>query len=822
MKKIYLNIILATIVTMGVVSCSSDTLFMDGSNQVKANEVVASVEGQSSTRVAIVDAATKSMIWTSGDQIAVYDETGASGTLDLNDNSANQSWGTFGGELDANFGTMVSAAYPSTGTSLNGTTLSMSIPAVISLADAVTVEGSKAYKFPLPMFGRFDNNNVEFKFLTGMLKLVIGNLPAKTEKVIITADKQISGTFTASTEAATPVLASTSNESSDKVITVTFNALEEAGAKVIYIPLAVQNYGNIAVQYAGKFDGSTVETRDLVNWTNKDVARKYVYTAAYGYTIEVDATSPSAVSEAIGGTIASAVAGVPVNVILTGTVTTSAENTDILIPTVNSDDEPIDVNLTFGNLPSEAGGTLGIKTDQAGSGSTVATNKLSITFPSTDTGINLNIDAPTSTVTLQSESGAIKFKEISARTAFNTLVVDDDVTVNNVDIEDGVVQINNGGVLDSWTFAAETNGDQVSIHEDGGIVPFMIPTIDENGYLVETCQVIKENGDPYYARSLKIAKGEADYSIVWFGQASFTEIPLETVIVGDNAVLQTTRVEMKHVAGEGERTARIKYRFEYQPTSNWDEADWGGEGKFYEYSPDMSGLKTLKNIIFSQPEIAPNEGTQPIIQNLIDNNYKLWEPTLKLDVEEVIEDCTFEYNGVYICHTQTLNCPVVKNCKFVHVDNRAELSQYNVASNEYDKIDFHIPMVYDGSITQNSFTFENCEFSPGTKLNASFYVGAPGLEPWSNVNYVEIDGKMEQNQPEYWYDGNIHYTGHIYFNGCKLGGTDFKDLSTSFIGQFAATSGTKMIIYIDNVPKYQVVYDGSPEVSDFVVSEYVP
>lgn len=785
----------AAVIVIGCVSCSSDNLFMNGSNQVKANEVVASVEGQNSTRVAIVDAATKSMIWTSGDQISVFDDAGASGALDLNDNSANQSWGTFGGYLDANFGTMVSAAYPSTGTSLSGTTLSMSIPAEISLADAVTVEGSKAYKFPLPMFGKFDNNSVEFKFLTGMLKLVIGNLPAKTEEVIITADKQISGTFTASTEAATPVLASTSNESSDKVITVTFNALEEAGAKVIYIPLAAQNYGNIAVQYAGKFDGSNVETRDLVNWTDKDVARKYVYTAAYGVTVEVDATSPSAVSEVIGGTIASAVAGVPVNVILTGTVTTSAENTDIVIPTVNSDDEPIDVNLAFNYLPSETGGTLGIKTDQAGNGSTVATNKLSITFPSTDTGIDLIIDAPTSTVTLQSESGATKFKEISARTAFNTLVVDDDVTVNNVEVEDGVVQINDEGVLESWTFAAETNGDQVAIQEDGGIVPLTIPTLDENGNIVERSQIIKENGDPYYAHSLKIAKGDADYSIVWFGNSQSEQIPLETVIVANDAVLQTNYIAMKNIEGGEEGTGVIKYRFTYIDDSFFtDDTDVLPDSyKFFEWNSDISGVKNVKNVTFSQPEIALDESARTLLQNKITNEgFYMNEPRLNMDVSGDVEGCTFNYNDVFFCNSDSFHPLTVTDCSFVHVDHATELSEYNVYNKGYDLIVFELPMVCDGSENENSITFTNCHFSANTKFEGTLATIGIGT-----------------SVPESWLEGGEpHFTGNVYFNNCtlenELGNEEpFNGDNTNFIKEFH-NSGTEFIIWFNGVKKYRV------------------
>ncbi len=788
MKKIYLNIVSAAIVVMGVTGCSSDNLLMTGSKQVKANEVVASVEGQTSTRVAVVETTPKSLVWTSGDQISVFDEAGASGTLELNDDYANQAVGKFGGDLDEGFGTMVSAAYPSSGTSLSGTTLTMAIPSEISLEDAIVIEGSKAFKSPLPMYGKFDDTNIEFKFLTGMLKLVIGNLPAGTDKIIITADKPISGTFTASLSDETPILASTSDAAADKVVTVTFTPLTASGAKIIYIPLAVQDYGSIKVQYATT-DGSPT---DITTWTDKTVARKMVYTAASGYTIEVDATSPSAVSTAIAGAVGPVEAGFPVTIELTGAIATSSNDKTITVPTKNTADEPIDVNLNFSSVPSEEGGILAIKTDQAESEPTTATNKMAITMPESETGIDLNIDAPTTTVTLQSATAATDntytYREVTARTAFNTLVVDDGAKLNNAEIEDGTVQVNDNGILESWSFGAKTNGDQVYIKEDGGIEPLMIPRTDEWGNTIEVPQIANKDGEPYYAHSLKIVKDEADYSIVWFGNAGNGPIPLKTVVVGDGATLQTNYIAMEHIVGEG--TSQIKYRFTFMPTFYTNEADYdyGGDDKYYEYNSDMVGVKTVKGITFDQPEIAPEEWYQPILQDSIAKGYKMHEPRLNLDVSDEIDGCTFNYNHVYICQEHTLNCPSIKNCKFVHVEHGMDVLRYD----ENDIVEVRIP--YDSSKASNSITFENCEFSAGTKFIGNFF-GNFGFD-----------------------DEDIHYTGYVNFKNCKRGGTDFTGDSMDFVKEFHAVTGTKIIISFNDTPKYEAVFDSSG--GGFVVREY--
>ena len=503
------------------------------------------------------------------------------------------------------------------------------------------------------------------------------------------------------------------------------------------------------------------------------------YPEGYMVDVEIEATSPSTVSSAIQTTLNTANATFPVNFILKNTVTTGADNTDITIPTQNGAGRSIDVCLTFKKMPSDAAGTLAIKTDRAGESTTTATNKLSVVLPESETGINLNIDAPTSTVSLKSASGgATKFKEVVARTAFNTLVVDDDVTVGNAEIKDGVVQINNEGILESWSFGAKSNGDVVRILYDGGIEPLMIPRTDMYGNTMDVYQIIRENGEPYYANSLKIVKDAADYAIVWFGNTTRESIPLKTVIVGDGATLQTNYIAMENIVGEG--TGQIKYRLTSNPGYT-DDTEYGGN-KFYEFNSDMTGVKTVKGITFSQPEIAPDQTTLEEMNAKIAEGYRMNEPRLNLDIEKEMEGCTMNFNHVFFCPEITKTCPYVKNCKFVHVNH--DLSVIPIGN---DLIEFRVPCYPPEE--SNGITFEGCEFSEGTKF-------------WGYFSRHDPDN---QNPISFPNDDNIHFTGYVNFVNCKMGGVDFTGANTDFVKNFSAITGTHFIIKFNGVPKYEVI-----------------
>lgn len=544
----------------------------------------------------------------------------------------------------------------------------------------------------------------------------------------------------------------TSNEQSLQFVPLDANGEVNAGGEVLMVNLRARELEN-----------------DMVyNITST------AYPEGYMMDVAVNATTPSGVSTAIASALETANALIPVNFILSGTVATTSSDKDIIIPT-----DAVDVSLTFNNVPSEAGGTLGIKTNKAGNPASTANNKIFITIPQSDSPINLNIDAPTSTVALQSTSGgAANFKEVVANTAYNTLIVDDDVTLNNLEIEDGVAMVKDDGVLESWTFAAKTNGDKVIITEAGGIEPLMIQRTDEYGNLMDAVyQIVTENGEPYYAHSLKVVKGEADYGCVYFTNPN-TTIPLETVVIADDAVLYTNYIIMKNIVGEknpqGETTAKIKWQRTY--ISPYDYHDEGDGNKYFYNNSDVTDAKSLKNIIFEEPEIAIDEYFLADYQAKIAEGYKLVEPRLFLDVSDEIDGCTFNYNLYGIGKVNSNHIISVKNCKFVHVDHNN--SEVTVIPADHDLIDLFIP--YDSSKASNSIIFENCEFSTGTTFKGGIF--------------ADVE----------------NYTGNINFKNCKLGGANFTGENTDFIEQiYGVATGQKIIISFNDVPKYEVSADGT-------------
>lgn len=441
------------------------------------------------------------------------------------------------------------------------------------------------------------------------------------------------------------------------------------------------------------------------------------------------------------------------------------------------------LNLKFDNT-FKAGTTLNIDASETSSDPVKSVNTLVITLPAAADDLSLNIDMPETTVTLKSAGAQVKFNDVKSRTALNTLVIDEDVEVETMDIQGGTIQVNEGGILDSWVFSAENNGDQVNIYEDGRIEPLKVLVTDDEGNTVEQWQIGSEDGKPYYARSLKIAKGNADYSVVWFGNAP--DVPLKTVVVGDGATLQTNYIAMQNIVGEEEGTGVIKYRCTNIPGFT-DDTEWGGY-KFYEFNSDISGVENVKKVTFSQPEIAPEEWVKPMLEDSIAKGYYMHEPRLNMDVDGDVEGCTFNYNHVFFCNTHSFKCPTVKDCKFKHVDHGTELSEYHVLPIDNDLIEFQLPIVYDGSTDSNSITFENCDFSEGTKFWGYFFAG------------------IGNETPEEWSDGDIHFTGYINFKNCTIGGADFSD-NTDFIKELWATTGTKFIISFNGVPKYEVVWD---------------
>ena len=530
-------------------------------------------------------------------------------------------------------------------------------------------------------------------------------------------------------------------------------------------------------------DVDTESDRLVVDLGSKNLKSKKIYNISktaypegYSVDVEINATNPKGVSEAIASALESITGSAPINFILKGTVTTASNDKDIVIPTDEND-----MILTFNYVPSDAGGTLGIKTNKAGNDPTSAKNKLSIIMPDGDNGISLNLDAPTTTVTLKSASGgAIKFKEVISNTAFNTLIVDNAVTVNNVDIQDGTVMVRNEGILESWTFAPKSNDDKVVINQDGEIEPLIIERVDEDGDLLKQSQIIQEGGGAYCAKSLKVEKddaADADYAQMYFLLCDPNMSPLKVVTICDGATLQTNWISMETIEGQG--TAKIQYQLEKTETDEIylrfnDVPVYDGPTKWYQHQCDLFHVETLKNIIFLEPKIVMNQAVKDKIAEKESEGYVQLPTMINLDVSNSVEGCEFNFDYVHFC--PSVSYPLVKDCNFLPTSSNTGNITIEINPDGGGSL-------FNAGPESASMSFNGCNFSGNTLFRISF--------------------------------GTLSFTGGtIDFTDCSYGDDEQSIDDLELLNQII---DGQVIISINGTPKYQTTHDGSK----WVVENYV-
>ena len=284
MKKIFTIIGIAS---LAFTSCSKD----DTTNDISQQTVIKATfeQDDSSSRLNIAD--NNSLTWSTGDAFALFGN-GSSAKFTLQGEGGSAT-GTFTGTPPS---TILGAAFPytsETNPSLSGSTLTMTLPA--------TLDQSTSGKCNLPMWAATNSTeNISFKHLAGVLRVELKNIPVGYKSLIVTADKPISGTFTATTTDTTPVLAGTSTADADKTLTVSFTAPTEAtNSNTLYVPLPVGDYASIKISIS---NGAT--PIELITYTNKNVARAKInkailtYSSATG-TLATPVANPTELTEAL-------------------------------------------------------------------------------------------------------------------------------------------------------------------------------------------------------------------------------------------------------------------------------------------------------------------------------------------------------------------------------------------------------------------------------------------------------------------------------------------------------------------------------------------
>lgn len=150
------------------------------------------------------------------------------------------------------------------------------------------------------------------------------------------------------------------------------------------------------------------------------------------------ALSVKAVQEAIAS-------GDPIKITVAGGSSTTASNSVIEIPMTTSTGNKVAIELTFTDAitTSTSNPLEFVANEGADASSGESENELVITMPDA-TGLVVNIELPNTTVTLAS-TGKTVYKTLTAKTAQETLIVDEDVELQEAIIKGGSVEIKKGG-----------------------------------------------------------------------------------------------------------------------------------------------------------------------------------------------------------------------------------------------------------------------------------------------------------------------------------------------------------------------------------------
>lgn len=420
--------------------------------------LTATVEGASPSTRAGFDAE-GAFYWTKGDQLGVTTSanTGIFTALTLSDASSGQTSGTFNGAISGEIGSY--AVYPySASHSISNATLTYNLPASYEYAkvdtDYFTETKGEGNSFNPAMWGSINNGSTQLKHLGGVFCIKIPKMPVATGTLTLTADKAITGNFTATLTDGNPVLVSTATSSSNNEVNITFSNASTDASGVFYVPVPTGTYT------------IRIKMTDSSNATPAKIdAAAGIYVVNRCDLKKVELSEGSIEAEPAESLTAAATdLSSHDNVVVSGEITSTSN--EITIPSITSDTE-VTKSLALENVAS--GASLTIKdTEQSGSSNSV--DNLVFSIPNNETEdsepLDLTVTMPNTTVTLAGNGGKAAYGEVTASTAENTLVVSAGVTVNKLTVSKGNIRLK-GDAKISEIVNSKEGGAKLYIYVEG-------------------------------------------------------------------------------------------------------------------------------------------------------------------------------------------------------------------------------------------------------------------------------------------------------------------------------------------------------------------
>lgn len=328
----------------------------------------------------------------------------------------------------------------------------------IDIAQSIVMENCSQKCVKIPMWGTWNGQQLYFKHLAGVLRLKLQNLPADYDFLTVKTSNPIVGGTAEVADITDPQAAFQIVEGGENLTYIKF-----AGGvvdKTVYVALPVGQYEYIQVLMSkynpdnseGELDNPIV----MAHYIDKTIERGKIYTAPSAMQATT-AALPKDISKALKGSSSQQIMTVSNEL-----DATAADAGCIEIPVgLNS------LSFDFRVKPkTDANHPLVIKSN-SGATPTTSQKMLHIYMPDNADDVYLEVDAPTTTVTLNNGL----YKKVIATTADEALVINEETTVENALIHNGCVRVH--GTLGAIT--SDYNGILTLYQEIGGTVPASLP-----------------------------------------------------------------------------------------------------------------------------------------------------------------------------------------------------------------------------------------------------------------------------------------------------------------------------------------------------------
>lgn len=409
-----------------------------------------------------------SVVWSANDAIGIFIGT-ANNPYNLKSGD-----GTITGEFES-AGLQVSTAgvkeyayfpYVATAT-ISGGVISTTLPETYAYSENSNNNAVMAAKV-----GTESQSAISFKNAGALYAVTVENIPAGYNKAVLKYLKQddnvgIAGAATISFgQDGTPTLAvadATDAASAKKTVTVTFTSSNEPTTKTFYFPMPVKTTGYAnQLQFSLESDNAGSEAKSAPVFTKEPERNKL-----YAVTLKLDVVSGSVVTETADTEAANE--KLAEDEITSVSINQVAASDEITIPAKSEESAEIPHSIDLSNATLPASGTVSIVVEEAAPSDAgkATVEELTVIVPEGTSASSLTINAPGTTVTIQSEDGTV-IQTLTATTAQNTLVIGKGVTVNSLTVEAGNVRVEEGGKI----LAIENSTDGVLyITNEGGELP---------------------------------------------------------------------------------------------------------------------------------------------------------------------------------------------------------------------------------------------------------------------------------------------------------------------------------------------------------------